>query len=330
MMRPHWSALVATLVLLIALGAHAAPGPVLEVVGPAGTKSFTLAELKELRATSGLAGTLNTAGRIVKPTRFQGVALADVLTAAGGFDAAHEVVVTAKDGYRMSYTHAQVTKGDFAAFHPVTGDTLATHEPLTLLLAWAHEGKALDEAEDGPLRTVVVSAKGGALAEAHLSVKNVAKVALEPAKRGWALRLEGARTETIDQATFESGAAPGCHGTTWKDEQGRAWTGIPLWLLMGWVDDARRHGTGAFADDLAAGCTVELTGAAGARVRFAGERVARNDGLLVAHRLDGAPLAGAAFPLRLVGPDVKAGEDLDGIVTLVVRAKGAGGDAPAK
>ena len=95
-------------------------------------------------------------------------------------------------------------------------------------------------------------------------------MAVRAASRPWSLALEGARSEAMDQATFESGAAPGCHGVTWKDAQGRAWSGIPLWLLVGWVDDARRHGTGAFADDLAAGYDVDLVGAGGARVSFAG------------------------------------------------------------
>lgn len=331
MMRARWSVLVCAFVLLVGLEARAASGPVLEVAGPAGTKTFTLAELKKLRPAAGLAGTLNTAGRIVRPTRYKGVALADVLALAGGSGATHDVVVTAKDGYRMTYTHAQVAKGDFTAFDPATGDTLAAHEPLSLLLAWEHEGEPLDAADDGPLRVVVVCAKGGALADAHLSVKNVAKVALASAGGPWTLRLEGARTETMDQATFESGAAPGCHGVTWKDTQGRAWSGIPLWLLVGWVDDARKHGTGAFADDLVAGYTVELTGAGGAQVSFGGERLARDDGILLAQRLDGAPLAGDAFPLRLAGPGLKEGEGLGGIVKLAIRARGAGdGSGPAK
>ncbi len=330
MIRSRWLTLVPVLALLAGLEARAASAPVLEVTGPAGTKSFTLAELKKLPATAGLAGTLNTAGRIVKPTRYRGVALADVLAAVGDSGAAHDVVVTAQDGYRMTYTHAQVAKGDFTAFAPATGDTLAAHEPFTVLLAWEHEGKPLAAADDGPLRTVVVTARGGALADAHLSVKNVAKVervAAAPAGP-WALALEGARVETIDQATFESGAAPGCHGVTWKDAQGRSWSGIPLWLLVGWVDDARKHGTGAFADDLAADYDVELAGAGGARLVLPGERVARNDGILLVHRLDGAALSGAAFPLRLAGPDVKEGEDLGGIVKLVIRKRG--GSEPAK
>ena len=46
----------------------------------------------------------------------------------------------------------------------------------------------------------------------------------------------------MDKATFESGAAPGCHGTTWTDAQGHVWTGIPLWYLVGNVDDADTMG----------------------------------------------------------------------------------------
>jgi DMSO/TMAO reductase YedYZ molybdopterin-dependent catalytic subunit len=322
---------VAALLLLAGPGARAATVPVLELAGPAGTKSFTLAGLKQLRPAAGLAGTLNSAGRIVKPTRYRGVALADVLAAAGGAAAAGDVVVTAKDGYRITYTRAQVAKGDFAAFDPATGDTLAEHEPLFLLLAWEHEGRPLGAADDGPLRVVVACAKGGALVDAHLSVKNATKVELVAASGPWTLVMEGARRETMDQATFESGAAPGCHGVTWKDARGRAWTGIPLWLMVGRVDDARQHGSGAFADDLAAGTTVELTGAGGKRVSLAGERVSRNDGILLVHRLDGAPLAADAFPLRLAGPDVREGEELGGIVQLAIRPRGAGeGSGPAR
>jgi len=328
MIRPRWSVLAVALLLPLALEARAATAPLLEVTGPAGTKAFTLAELKKLRPAAGRAGTLNTVGRIVKPARFAGVALADVIAAAGGAGGAQDVVLTARDGYRLTYTRAQVTKGEFVAFDPATGDTLADHEPLTLILAWEQDGKPL-AAADGPLRSVVVCPKGGALTDAHLSVKDVAKVTLVAAAAAgpWALALEGARVETIDQAAFESGAAPGCHGATWKDAEGRAWSGIPLWLLVGWVDDARKHGTGAFADDLATGYDVELTGAGGARVALPGERVARNDGLLVAHRLDGAPLAGAAFPLRLTGSDAKDGDALDGIVTLAIRKREGGGPA---
>jgi len=323
MIRPRWLVLAPALVLSFGL-AVAAATPGLEVSGLSATRTFTLAELKKLRPAAGMAGTLNSAGKIVRPTRYRGVALADVLALAGGTDAAHDVVVTATDGYRMTYSYEQVAAGDFIAFDPVRGDTLAVHEPLVLLLAWEHEGRALDAAEDGPLRVVVVGAKGGALADAHLSVKNVAKVGLEPRHRAWTLELDGARTEAMDQATFESGAAPNCHGVTWKDAQGRAWSGIPLWLLVGRVDDARKHGAGAFADDLAAAYTVELTGAGGARVSLAGERVARNDSLLLVHRLDGAPLAGAAFPLRLAGAGLRPGEELDGVVRLVVRRRPAG------
>ena len=336
MIRPRWSVLAPALALSLVLSpgppARAAD-PVLEVTGPAGTRSFTLAELGKLPRTAGLAGTLNSAGKVVRPVRYRGVALADLVAAVGGLDAAHDLVVTARDGYRMTYTHAQVTAGDFTAFHPGTGDTLAVHEPLTAVLAWEREGRPLGGPGDGPLRVVVVSRQGGALADAHLSVKDVTKVAVQGASRPWSLALEGARSEAMDQSTFESGAAPTCHGVTWRDPQGRSWSGIPLWLLVGWVDDARKHGTGAFADDLAAGYDVDVITAAGARVSLASERLARNEGILVVHRLDGAPLPAAAFPLQLAGPGLEEGEDLGGIVKLVLRARGPeppGAGGPAK
>jgi len=331
MIRARRLAPLLALVLSLVLAVPVLADAVLEVAGPKGVRSFTLAELKKLRSTTGLAGTLTSAGRIARPTRFRGVALADVLAAAGGMDAAHDVAVAAADGYRVTFTPAQVAAGDFTAFDPVRGDTLAVHEPLTLLLAWEHEGRALDPADDGPLRLVVVTPRGGALVDAHLSVKNAAKITLVAGSRAWRLELEGAHPEAMDQATFESGAAPNCHGVTWKDAQGRSWTGIPLWLLVGRVDDDLRHGAGAYADSLAAGSTVELAGAGGQRVSLPGERVARNDRILLAHRLDGAPLPAASFPLRLVGADLQPGEELDGVVRLTVRPRAArSGSVPAR
>ena len=46
----------------------------------------------------------------------------------------------------------------------------------------------------------------------------------------------------MDKATFEAGAAPGCHGKNWTDAQGHVWSGIPLWYLVGYVDDADTMG----------------------------------------------------------------------------------------
>ncbi|MDD2666751.1 MAG: hypothetical protein PHI74_07815, partial [Methanocellales archaeon] len=50
----------------------------------------------------------------------------------------------------------------------------------------------------------------------------------------WNLTLTGEVTDTINRTSFEEGAA--CHNASWNDGT-NTWAGIPLWRLVGWVDD---------------------------------------------------------------------------------------------
>ncbi len=170
---------------------------------------------------------------------------------------------------------------------------------------------------------MVVSATGGQVTDGHWSIKWVTKLAIKPASEAWSLSLEGARSEILDRATFESGASPKCHGVTWKDGRGRVWSGIPLWLLVGRVDDGLKHGARAFSDSLAAaGYPVDVVAGDGATVTFDSSRLERNDELIVACLLDSAPLPGKSFPLRLAGPGLKDEERIGGIARIVLHAPG--------
>ena len=73
----------------------------------------------------------------------------------------------------------------------------------------------------------------------------------------------------------------------------------------------------------AAGCTVDVIAGDGAKVTLDSSRLERNDGLIVACLLDGAPLPGKSFPLRLTGPGLKDEERIGGIARIVVHAPGA-------
>jgi DMSO/TMAO reductase YedYZ molybdopterin-dependent catalytic subunit len=318
---PFVSALV--LGLAACLPALAASAPSLEVAGPGGVRAFSVAQLRTLPATEGFGGVKSSTGKVTLPGRWKGVALRELAAAAGGYDSTRNLAVTAKDGYSITFSHHQVMNGDFTAYDPGTGDTLAAHEPLAAIIVYEHEGRALDAAEDGPLRVMIVSATGSQVTDGHWSIKWVTKLAIKPASEAWSLGLEGGRSEIMDRATFESGASPKCHGVTWKDARGRAWTGIPLWLLVGRVDDGFKHGARAFNDSLAAaGYTVDVVAGDGSTVSFDSSRFGRNDGILVASLLDGAPLPAKSFPLQLTGPDLKDEERLGGIARIVMRVPG--------
>lgn len=107
------------------------------------------------------------------------------------------------------------------------------------------------------------------------------------------LKLIGALTEVISEDTFESGVE--CHGADCEvaDEMGNthSYSGIPLWLLAGLVDDEIRHGEGAFNDELASeGYTVTVISGNGQSVTFGSKAIARDYDIILASAVDGQPL----------------------------------------
>jgi hypothetical protein len=94
--------------------------PVLQITGPGGSKSLSLADIKALPATEGQAGIKSSTGKITLPELYKGVSLKDLMAALGGFDASTGVNVVAKDGYGITFSYDQVMNGTFIAYDPST------------------------------------------------------------------------------------------------------------------------------------------------------------------------------------------------------------------
>jgi DMSO/TMAO reductase YedYZ molybdopterin-dependent catalytic subunit len=294
--------------------------PVLQVTGPDGTiKTFTLDDLKALPVTAGQAGIKSSTGMITPPTAFKGVALKDLAAALGNFDNTMGINAVAKDGYGITFSYDQVTNGAFTSYDPATGDELKNPVPMTAILAYEINGKPLDPEQDGTLRLVITSQDPKQVTDGHWSVKWVTKLEIKTVEKSWSLHLEGAIGELMDRATFESGAAPNCHGVTWKDDKAQEWAGIALWLLVGRVDDAIKHEGPAFNDALAkTGYTVDVVGSDGYTASFTSTRIARNDNIIVAYKVNDAPLPDQYYPLRLVGSDLTKKEMVGQIAKIIV------------
>lgn len=303
---------------------------VLEVIGMTEEKSLTMEDLADLPYTEGLAGIKSSTGKITPPEKFGGILLTDLLALVGGLDSSASVQVEAEDGYAMTLSGDQILKGDFIAYDPSTGDETASSSPLKAMLAYEIDGKPLDQKRDGYLRLVVISEKPDQVTDGHWSVKWVTKVSLKPLVEEWVLLLQGAITEEMDRGTFESGAAENCHKVTWKDDKAQTWTGIPLWLLVGRVDDDIKHNDDAFNDDVAdKGYTVEVVAGDGYSVTFDSARVKRNDNLIVAYLVNGNPLTEKDFPLKLVGSDVGKKESVGGIAKIILHLDAKPSGQPA-
>jgi hypothetical protein len=127
----------------------------------------------------------------------------------------------------------------------------------------------------------------------------------------WPLTLAGDSTYEMSQQEFESGAA--CHEAVWVDGT-NTWSGIPLWRLVGYVDDDVQHGEDAFNDAKAAlGYAVQVIAFDGYSKTFASADVARNDNMIIANKLNGVELSSDRYPLRLVGPGLTSGQKVSQI-----------------
>ena len=278
---------------------------VLEVIGLDGTKAYTLDEIKELPTTEGYAGIKSSTGRITPPVLVKGVSLEDLFAGVGGLPDGMAIGIAAKDGYEMTMSVEQCRAGDFITYDMVTGEEKTIAEPLTVVVAYEYDGKPIDPQSDGPLRLAIVSPEQNQVTDGHWSVKWVTKVQVKAIEQEWILTLKGRLTEEMDRATFESGSAEGCHGQNWTDPRGDEWTGIPLYLLVGRVDDDVAHEGPAYNRELAeAGYQVVLKTADGKSVEVASETMYYNKELIVAYKLNGEPLPEEYWPLRLVGEGV--------------------------
>jgi hypothetical protein len=154
------------------------------------------------------------------------------------------------------------------------------------------------------------------------------KVEIRPAIEEWTLLLKGALVENMTRATFESGVNEGCHGVNWTTSNKNVWIGIPLWLLVGRVDDGNVHETTnsvrAFNDTLALqGYTIRVINGNGDYIEFNSLRVMRNSNIIVANRLNSAPLPGLYWPLKLVGSGLSDDEMLCNIVEIQIIFSGS-------
>ncbi len=274
------------------------------------TKVYTLDEIKAMPSYTASGGFKKRSGAIVGPYTYRGVNITYLAGLVGGLTPSSSVTVTASDGYAMTYTYDQIM-GEITTYNATTGEP-EPDGPVNMILAYEEGGKPIPDEQGGPLRVAFVG-PDSPITDGHFWIKWVNKIEILGGVEEWNLTLRGAAiTEVMDRSTFESGV--GCHGVSWTDDKNRTWEGIPLWKLVGWVDDSNKHD---FNDTLAdLGYNVTVIASDGYSKTFNSSFVARNDNIIVANELNGTALPEKYWPLRLVGPDLKKSEMVRNVVEI--------------
>jgi len=288
---------------------------VLTITKDTQTSTYTMTALEALTPITGWAGQMSSTGTISGPYQYKGVALSELLQAVGGVTEENAVRVSAKDGYAMTLSYKQITEGNFTIIDSSTGKEVSASNTPVVFLAYEEDGKPIDE-NIGPLRLGIMTADNQ-VTEGHWWVKWAQKIEVISVEKPWTLKLEGVINENMDPATFESGSAIGCHGVKWTDDQNRVWEGIPLWYLVGRVDDTDTHKGDAFNDAAAdEGYEIQLIAIDGYTLKLTSAEVKRNDALIVAYKRDGDSLPDNQWPLRLVGATLEKAQMIGQIATI--------------
>jgi DMSO/TMAO reductase YedYZ molybdopterin-dependent catalytic subunit len=345
------AAIVIVVLLVVAIAGAVVPGgtpkaaaadPIVLTVTHEGAvvKTYTLADVQALTAYSGYAGFITTGGTVNGPDPVTGVSLVTVLQDAGlTMTSAQSLDVHAPDGFGGTFGYDMVVNGaPYGMFNATTKAAENAKEPLAAILVYLRGGVALPPFDvahpdgDGPLRFYMAQADDmNQIMEGSDSVKGVSILNLrdEPVT-DWKLKLVGLKIKgtrqvaTENRLAIQTCATPNCHKSGWSGQSAQAWTGVPLWRLIGVVDGGARHKGHSYNAALARrGYRIRLYNAAGKYVTIGSKGTVYRDRIIMANQLNGAALDTKYAPLRLVGPAkyVPGSKRLGCIVKIVMLPK---------
>jgi len=278
------------------------------------TVDLTMDEVMAMTPTTSEGGFIRSTGAIVGPNEYTGILLRD-LVAMVNESAVYSVEVVDTSGEIMTYSYMQVEDGEFEYYDEVTGEPLGTGN-FDVIVAFEMDGLPIDGMN---LRMAVVD-DSAPITDGHLWWKYVRAIRVIDYVEEWELSLNGVASMTMDRQTFEAIASCPEHqlSYTYVNDTGveHTYTGVALWVLVSAVDGADGPDNEYLFNDLLAqkGYNVTVTcGEDGDSKSFWSIKVARNDTLIVANKLDGVPLEGDHFPLRLVGAGLSSGQMVYGI-----------------
>jgi PGF-pre-PGF domain-containing protein len=268
----------------------------------------------------------------------KGTSIKDLCDLVGGMEPGTEITLEAGDGYqtKMNYNNVYAPLdqqgtavlawykkdegyvpdyGNGYRLFFITPDTVFGNEDMRVSFAPQYHHFYFDSGIKYP-------SAGG------LSARNIATIKIYQTEKDWTLSLEGTISTSMSKHYFEEGiACEATHRAEYKDNKGRVWQGMPLWRVVGWVDDDNEHTGRAFNDEMAAeGYTIHIVASDGTETTIDSKNLSRYDdtNFILANSLDGRHIQpeDSSWPLRLVGDDV--GTSTKGVVRIAFIPPGMG------
>ena len=256
--------------------------------------AFTREELEATPYYIEGTGSFTTSAGTTYTHEYGGIKFADFLRSYVNLTADTTVKVVAMDGYTMSYS----------------GGELMDESEGTWILAFKSDGEYLP-LDPGYIRSVKVGPSQPNIL-GHSSARMIKKVEVSGEEyKEYELLIRGRMEHILDRQTIQSGVS--CHEKTVeyydrKSEQVAEYTGIPLWMLLAFSDDAKHapHRQTdkeilSYKQEVAqAGYGVKIVASDGYAITLDSRQLDKNNEVIIATRKEGETLPEREWPLILV------------------------------
>lgn len=257
------------------------------------TNLFTIPELESSPYYTEGQGSFTTSAGTTYTNVYGGVVLADFLQTFFDLQPESTVTFVAMDGYEMSYS----------------GETILDTSDGEWLLAFKSDGGYMPQ-DPGYIRTVKIGPDNPNI-EGHLSVKMIEEIKVEAeGYQDFSLRMKGKMDFTLDRQTLQS--CVNCHKKTVtyndrKSGEDYAYTGFPVWRILGYSDDPdhapHKQDSSILAYKKAAvlnGYDVEVTASDGFSITLDVQYLDANNDVILALYKEGEILPEREAPVILV------------------------------
>ena len=129
---------------------------------------------------------------------------------------------------------------------------------------------------------------------------------------GWTLLLNGTNAVNMSQSVFETQAT--AVSASWTDDDLDEWTGTPLCRIMYWAT----ANNVISSDALTGGYVVKVIAGDGYTVILDCDSIQDNADIFLADRLNGEPLTGSSYPLKLTGSGITKKQTVKGVAEIQI------------
>jgi len=263
--------------------------------------SYTMSKLMSLPSTSGMGGYKKSSGNITGIANYTGVAVLDLLNAAGTLPANYSLRVIGSDAYESVFNRTEV-EGRFLGYYKTNGSSVGVVN-CTLIVAYQANGTLLPSGT-GPLRMVTLN-KDGYVTDGSWWAKLVANITLIDEVTPWSLVLQGVQPWIMPHSDYYSMASCAHHRHAITVGSDVYW-GSTLWDIVASFDGGNNTPHYEFNTTLAVfEYNVTLYDSLGNNITFTSAQLLSDmttNSIVVAGWVNGELLLPPSYPLVLVTP----------------------------